>query len=244
MELYDMHSHILPGIDDGAKTIEDSVTLLNALRKQGVKNVCFTPHFYTNEVSVGSFLAGRDEAFERLKPHIPEGMKVTAGAEVYICKFIFNGDDFSDVCFGKSKYILTEHSYDAKFTEHTMSYFTRLIEDYRMTPIMPHFERYDTLVENPSVLRELQNMGVIIQTNVGTYSKNAPFFQKRKFIKYIKEGLVDILGSDTHSLKHNSPYNFQEALDYISDKCGYSVVEEMMDRSRMIFNSAYDNNNR
>ena len=49
MQLFDMHSHILPGIDDGAKTVEDSLELLSCLKNQGVTNICLTPHFYTNE---------------------------------------------------------------------------------------------------------------------------------------------------------------------------------------------------
>ena len=51
MQLYDMHSHILPGIDDGAPSVEKSLVILNELKKQGVTNVCLTPHFYTNEIS-------------------------------------------------------------------------------------------------------------------------------------------------------------------------------------------------
>ena len=57
MQLFDMHSHILPNIDDGAKTLEDSLKLLSCLEKQGVTNVCLTPHFYTNEISIEDFMA-------------------------------------------------------------------------------------------------------------------------------------------------------------------------------------------
>ena len=56
MQLFDMHSHILPGIDDGAKTVEDSLELLSCLKNQGVTNVCLTPHFYTNEISLEDLL--------------------------------------------------------------------------------------------------------------------------------------------------------------------------------------------
>ena len=57
MQLYDMHSHILPGIDDGAPSVEKSLVILNELKKQGVTNVCLTPHFYTNEISAEDFAA-------------------------------------------------------------------------------------------------------------------------------------------------------------------------------------------
>ncbi|MEE1106147.1 MAG: CpsB/CapC family capsule biosynthesis tyrosine phosphatase, partial [Ruminococcus sp.] len=70
MELYDMHSHILPAFDDGAKTVDDSLELIGHLRKQGVKNICLTPHFYTNELSYDDYLVEREEAFRAFAPHI------------------------------------------------------------------------------------------------------------------------------------------------------------------------------
>ena len=87
MQLFDMHSHILPGIDDGAKTVEDSLELLSCLKNQGVTNVCLTPHFYTNEISLEDFIAERAEKFEKFKPHIPNGMNIVLGTEVYVTSF-------------------------------------------------------------------------------------------------------------------------------------------------------------
>lgn len=238
MQLFDMHSHILPGIDDGAQNVEESVELLNALKKEGINNVCLTPHFYTHHLSAEDFLKSRDEAYEKLKPHIPEDMRVVVGAEVYITKFLFNGDDFSGVRFGNSRYIMTEHSYAARFSEHTMGYFQRLIEEFNMIPILPHFERYTTLMEKPAILRELKDMGVIIQTNALSYTKKNSFFAKQKRMKFIKEGLVDILGTDVHSMTRNSPDAFSEAVEYISQKAGKDVVENMMSKAEEIFNAA------
>ena len=86
MQLYDMHSHILPGIDDGAPSVEKSLVILNELKKQGVTNVCLTPHFYTNEISAEDFAAQRQHAIDNLMPHIPDGMKVVVGAEVYVTR--------------------------------------------------------------------------------------------------------------------------------------------------------------
>lgn len=66
-----MHSHILPGIDDGAKTVEDSLELLSCLKNQGVTNICLTPHFYTNEISLEDFIAERAEKFENSSRTFP-----------------------------------------------------------------------------------------------------------------------------------------------------------------------------
>ena len=64
MQYFDMHSHILPNFDDGARTVDDSLELLDCLKKQNVSNVCLTPHFYTNQMSVESFIEKR-KAFLR-----------------------------------------------------------------------------------------------------------------------------------------------------------------------------------
>ena len=223
MQLYDMHSHILPGIDDGAPSVEKSLVILNELKKQGVTNVCLTPHFYTNEISAEDFAAQRQHA---------------VGAEVYVTRYMFNGDDFSCACYGNSNYILTEFAYTSQFSSHTMEYFVKLTENYNMIPVLTHVERYPALINDPSIIGELKDMGVIIQTNTNSYTKKASFFSKLKLIKLIKGGYIDVIGSDAHSLTHNDPRTFTEALDFISAKCGQSTVRKMMSNAEEIFNSA------
>ena len=93
MQLYDMHSHILPEFDDGAKSIDESLTLLNCLKNQNVTNICLTPHFYTNEMSVSDFVKSRQEAYEKFLPHNPEGINLVLGTEVYVTKYLFTNDD-------------------------------------------------------------------------------------------------------------------------------------------------------
>ena len=74
-----MHSHILPDFDDGAKNVEVALELIEHLKKQGVRNICLTPHFYTNEMSLEDYLKERQEKFEAFLPHIPEDVNVVLG---------------------------------------------------------------------------------------------------------------------------------------------------------------------
>ena len=97
MQLYDMHSHILPAFDDGAKTIEDSLALIDCLKKQGVSNICLTPHYYTNERSFEDFLTKRQQAFEKFRPYIPQDVNIVLGAEVYVTDYLFNNDDLTGI---------------------------------------------------------------------------------------------------------------------------------------------------
>lgn len=239
MQMYDMHTHILPAIDDGAKNLNQSIELLNVLKAQGVNNVCLTPHFYTNEISVKDFLANRSQALETLLPNLPKGMRVVAGAEVYVCKYLFNGDDFSDVCFGNSKYIMTEFSYNSSFNDSSSEYIIRLVENYGLKPILPHVERYTALMNDPYIIRELKDIGVVIQTNAVSYSEKSSFFRRRKLIKLIKNGLIDVLGTDAHSFTHNPPKAYSEAVQFITEKAGESCINKMMKNAEEIFNEAY-----
>lgn len=238
MQLYDMHSHILPKFDDGAKSVEESLSLIKCLTKQNVTNICLTPHFYTNEMSAKDFAEKRREAYENFLPHIPEGINVVLGAEVYVTRFLFSNDDLSDLTYGNSNYILTEFSYTSSFSEKTMNDFYSLTRNYGLIPILPHVERYNTLMKDSEIIRELKDMGVLIQTNISNYTQKASFFRKRKLLKYIGEGLIDIIGSDAHSMTHNSPEYFTQAIRTISEKCGRSVVKRLMQNSAEIFNSA------
>ena len=213
MQLYDMHSHILPAFDDGAKTVEDSLALIACLKKQGISNICLTPHFYTNEISIEDFIFSRQEAFERFRPYIPDDVNIVLGTEVYVTQYLFNAGDLSGITYGKSKYILTEYAYNSTFNDRTMQFFEKIMRNNGLIPVMPHVERYDYLIDNPKVIRELQDMGVIIQTNISK-----------------------------HSFRHNTPEVYSEAMKTIADKCGRDTLERMMKTSEKIFNSALNGN--
>lgn len=238
MQLYDMHSHILPEFDDGAKSVEESLVLIDSLKKQGVNNICLTPHFYTNEMSLEDFVESRRKAFERFKPYIPEDVNIVLGAEVYVTRYMFGNKDLSELSYGNSRYMLTEFGYDSRFSENTMKRIYSFINDYDLIPVLPHVERYQTLMDNPSVISELKDMGVVIQTNISNYTKKAPMFKRRKLLKMISGGLIDIIGSDAHSLRHNTPEVYTEAVECISSKCGREVVKQMMNNAGEIFEDA------
>ena len=238
MELFDVHSHILPAFDDGAKTVEVSLRLIDELRKQGVTNICLTPHFYTNEMSLEDYLVKRQAAFEKFMPYIPADINIVLGCEVYVTEYMFNNSDLSALAYGNSPYILTEFPYGTHFTEKTLQKFYMLLQNYKLIPVMPHVERYPNLMDNPESIEMLREMGVLIQTNISNYTKEASFFKKRKLLKYISKGMIDLLGSDTHSMTHNPPNVFSEAMQTITQKCGERHMARMMDNASHLFNKA------
>ena len=238
MEYYDMHSHILPDFDDGAKTVEDSLALIDQLKKQGIYNICLTPHFYTNELSYDDYIVKRDKAFAKFIPHIPDDVSIVLGCEVYVTDYLFNNEDISGITYDNSNYILTEFGYDDSFSERTLQRFYMLIQNHGLNPVLPHVERYHNLIDHPDLIAQLKDIGVMIQTNISCYTQSASFFRKRKMLKLIDRGLIDILGSDTHSMNHNPPNVFREAIQTITQKCGARAVKRMMDNAEKIFTEA------
>ena len=133
-----MHSHILPNFDDGAKSVEESLTLIDALRKQGIRNICLTPHFYTNEMSLEDYLVSRQEAFDAFAPYIPDDINIVLGSEVYVTEYLFNNNDLSGITYGNSRYILTEFPYSMRFEEKAMQRIYMLMQNFKLRPVIPH----------------------------------------------------------------------------------------------------------
>lgn len=238
MQYFDMHSHILPNFDDGAKSVDESLEMLDCLKKQNVSNVCFTPHFYTNEMSVEDFIEKRRAAYEEFLSYKPVNMNIVLGAEVFVTKFLFGSDDLSGLTYGKSRYILTEFSYSSSFSNKTLQQLNMLIENHRLIPVLPHVERYETLMSDAGALQELRDMGVVIQTNIGNYTKKSSMFKRRKLLKLIGDGKIDVLGSDAHSMTHNTPEVYAQTVEMIADKCGQRTVRKMMQNAEAIFTAA------
>ena len=229
---YDFHSHILPGIDDGAKDTDVSLTLIDELVRNGIKDICLTPHYYTHQESVEDFLSKRDKAFEKLKAAIPDDLDVRfhPGGEVFVTDYLFNQKFDRQICYDNTQFILTEFSYDTDFEGKSFQYIYKLFNK-NMVPVIAHVERYPKLIKNAKKRRELLNMGVIFQSNFTSFTDPA---YKRKLIKLVKDGEISLLGTDCHNMTRNSPQDIEEACRFIIKKCGEGVLHEIEENSKYI----------
>ena len=191
----DIHSHILPGIDDGARDIKEARELLSALQKEKITHLALTPHYYPYKKSQEDFLEDRRKAFESLSA-LPEAEAFTfsLGAEVYLTETLFNTEDISLFCYQGTNLMLTELEYTKTFTTTSRRRLLRLIHDYSITPVLAHIERFPFL-QNPDLLDELKRMGCLFQVNLPSFS---PFFSGRRLCRYFEMGFVDFLGEDVH----------------------------------------------
>ncbi len=199
----DIHTHILPGMDDGADCVNTSVKLLREEERQGITDVVLTPHFNIAEEGIEQFLNRRQKAYSTLCQKIDEtgmasGVNLRLGAEVRYDPNLIHSDVYK-LCFENTSYILLEPtgSYPFNF-EQTLYWFLA----QGLTPIIAHVERYDYIYENRSFMEEILADGIIFQSNAGSLF-NRHFGGTVK--KLIKQGYVSLLASDTHNLEKRPP---------------------------------------
>lgn len=216
------------------KTLQESILLLEAHKKQGVNYVCLTPHFYSDNISIEEFLQDRKNSINELSSHLPIDIKICVGAEVFVTNFLFNNSDLSQLCYGGKNYMLTEFPYSSKFSGNSYNSLVRLINNYGITPVIAHIERYPAIMKNKQLRDDLLDMGVMFQTNANSILK---FNFKRHLLSMIKDGTISFLGTDCHSFERNIPTDFAKALELIEQKLGAEVVEKISDASQKVFSS-------
>lgn len=200
--LCDMHSHVLPGMDDGCKTPEESRRVVELCVQQGVSHMAATPHFYADRESAESFLARRDAAAERLMEALDgrPAPQFCLGAEVAYYPGLLQQEGIERLCLGRSNYLLLEMPF-SRWTPSVLRTVRALRHEQGVVPILAHIERFSAMADR-SMVDELVESGVLIQMN-------AEFFldahTHRQAVKLLRHGMVDVLGSDCHGAEHRPP---------------------------------------
>ncbi len=201
----DMHCHLIPGVDDGSDSLDESLEIIEAMRKNGIHQIYLTPHMYSSAVESKPELF--QEQFEKLKRNVNEDMKLEMGSEVHIIPGVSKKDV---IPLGNSGYLLVEFPSNT-FPVAAEKELTELQKkDYKI--ILAHVERYDYLFkkkksglfkiifEPTDFLKQLKNMGVLFQVNWSTIIK--PSAKDKKIINMLELYYwLDFTGSDKHSLR-------------------------------------------
>ena len=195
--MIDLHSHFLPGIDDGAKNVDDSVSMLKDAFSQGVTLCAATPHCVLNrENTVENFITLRQQAAEMLfssplfdDKSIP---KIVMGAEVYLSHDISEYDGVKQLCYENTDYMLLELSARNDAAAISEWIYNLIIKGVR--PIIAHIDRYSDGLE---VMHELSGLDVIYQINA---SKLLSFKGRMLFSKIFRHSARVIVSSDMHNM--------------------------------------------
>ena len=198
----DMHSHLIPGIDDGSKSLDDTIGMLTKFKELGYSKIITTPHimsdFYKNTPE--TILGGLEEVRAELK-RINLDIELEAAAEYFYDETFVERlakDDF--LTFGKEKYVLIEFAFSSEPRGYDEFFFDMLMKDYR--PVIAHFERYIFLHGSIDKAREWREKGIQIQLNLNSLSGHYGPSVKKQAEMLVDSGQIDFIASDCHRIEH------------------------------------------
>ncbi|MBR5134806.1 MAG: hypothetical protein IKV35_04345, partial [Clostridia bacterium] len=164
MRLIDFHTHILPGIDDGASDIDMSLQMLHHLKNQGVDTVVLTPHYYANVEPIEKFLHRRDKAVSALKDALDaDTIDIRVSAEVHFAEYLFNNKDLSELCIEGTNTMLLELPFNRRVDSRLLGQLERLTLEYNLTLVLAHIERYPDVLRSRKTMDFLAGIGCVFQ---------------------------------------------------------------------------------
>ncbi len=195
----DIHSHLIYGIDDGSRDINESIELLKKMKDIGFDNVIITPHYIENS----DYSSNNEAKLERLEEIKKELFKnkidinIHLGNEIFINENIVNHIKSNEIYpLNNSKYLLIEFPFHNQILNLEDMLYEIKYNGY--IPIIAHPERYDAFKDDYSIVEKLREEGILFQANyssiIGHYGKHAKKLLKRM----LKDGYIDYLGTDLH----------------------------------------------
>lgn len=239
----DLHTHILPGMDDGAKNIDASIELLRLEAAQGVDTVVLTPHFHRNRERTAHFLSRRTAAAKALAAAVmalPEEERRTLprlclGAEIAWVPNLADWQELPELCLGKSPYFLLELPF-SPWTDQMINQLYDLPGRTGLTPVIAHIERY--IKDQPErKIEEIFSLGVPIQVSAEPFLKT---FQRGKVLKLLKDERVQLIASDAHNTASRPP-NLGDAMGIVRKKLGTMAADAIAEYSDSLLLQARKN---
>lgn len=224
MGIVDIHCHLLYGVDDGAKTIEDSIAMLDAAVAEGVSDIILTPHYrhgmfaYPGDIIRKHFLALEPEAAKR-------GIRLYLGCEYHVnSSIIAYLERKRTLSLAGSEYVLTEYDYETEpsyIMEQSM-----LLLHHGYIPVLAHVERYRCFYEAHDLAQTLRQQGILIQINADAVLGMEGIRCKHFCKKMLRNGSVDIVASDSHDITKRCNH-MGSCYTYIAKNYGQRMAEHL-----------------
>lgn len=219
--MIDIHSHLLYGVDDGAKSIEESLDILADLKRLGYTDVILTPHY----IKDSHYDSKRSENLKRLKVLKEELKNNNIDINVYLGNEIYIDDDIEEFLnndiissLNDSKFLLIELPMSGEYPNYKEIFNYLIKKNYNV--ILAHPERYLAFQKDFSKVEELSDIGVYFQCNIesinGRYGKNA----KKTIKKLLKNRKINFLATDIHHKRNNEDFlkSKKSILKYIKEE--------------------------
>lgn len=223
MNLIDIHCHILPKVDDGPDSVEESLKILKDMKRQGIKHVIVTPHYRPEMFEpsmkrvIYSYRHLRDIAYNM-------GVSMSLGCEYYWNEQIIEHmDNRIRPSMAGSRYVLVEFSMNDLFPTVRNYVYELITHGYQ--PIIAHVERY-FCCQKMEKIQELKDMGALVQLNAGSVLGEEGWKLKIFCLDLMKKDLVDFIASDTHNTSDRK-LNLKKCASYVTKKMGKQYAERI-----------------
>lgn len=223
--IIDFHSHILPGIDDGSSSVEESIAMLQKEAKQGICHVVATPHFYPQQDKPERFLERRAKAEFILRQEMEryDGLpELSVGAEIYYFSGISRSDVLKELAIDHGRCVLIEMP-QPPWTEKMYQELVDIYERQGLTPILAHIDRYIRPFHTYKIPERLEQMPVLVQANASFFLNAST---QRMALRMLRKDQIQLLGSDCHNLSSRAP-NLGPAVRVIRDRLDQGAIAEI-----------------
>lgn len=197
----DMHSHLIPGIDDGSQSMDETIAMIAKFKELGYKKIITTPHimsdFYRNTPEI--ILGGLAEVREELK-RINLDIEIEAAAEYYFDETLFHTLESDSFLTFNKNHVLIEFSFSAEPQGHEKLFYDMRIKGYK--PVIAHFERYIYFHGSIEKAQEWREKGMLIQMNINSIFGHYGPGVKKQGEKLIDSGQIDFIATDCHRIDH------------------------------------------
>ena len=220
--LVDLHSHILPGIDDGSPDVGTSAAMLRREAEQGVDVVCATSHYYAKYSSIPAFCERRAEALERLASVLTAELpRVLPAAEVAYFPHM-EEQDLTPLCIQGTRTLMLEMPF-SDWTGLQLETVEALVLDCRYDVVLVHPERFCFSKSNRHKLEKLAELPIGLQVNAGSLLR---WGTRRLALDLLQLAHWPLLGSDCHNLTSRPP-NLKEGRKVVMQKLGEAFLDQM-----------------
>ena len=230
--MIDFHTHTLPGMDDGSRSVQESLRMLRMAASQGVRYMAATPHFYAEKEPPEVFLDRRERAETMLREAM-EGQqrlpRIFPGAEVRYYEGFSRTLALNKLAIGNTRLLLLEMPF-VPWTERMLQEVRNAQEQLGVTIVLAHIERYLPMQKEPRFWEQLEDMAVLVQANAGFFIR---LRDRGKALRLLRQGRIHLLGSDCHNTRSRPP-NLGRAASIINNRLSPNQVQWLEKREKRL----------
>ena len=230
--MIDFHSHVLPEIDDGSRSVDESIAMLRLGAQQGVREVILTPHFYPQHIQPERFLRKRERSMQRLLERLQQesGLpRLRCGAEVYYYPQMSHSDALRALAIEGTDHILVEMPM-GQWTDRMYRELEDIYHNHVLTPIVAHVDRYLGRFRDYGIPDRLAQLPVLVQANAESFCGGW------QSMNLLRRHRIHLIGSDCHNLKNRRP-NMGPAIERIKKKLGSEAIDWIARHERKVLGS-------